>query len=116
MSANRIDRIVSVTPTGETFRPRAIESPAGGSWSWMIPDREVVVRLPPGSDWVLDRHATLAHLVEPDGSIVVWLAVVDERWLEVLLLRCGPGVEVLDPPEWSTLASRAAAAVAAHYV
>lgn len=112
----RIDRIVSVTPTGEVFRPRAIASPAGETWSWMIPEREVVVRLPAGSDWVLDRHATLAHLVEPDGSIVVWLAVVDERWLEVLLLRCGPGVEVLDPPEWSTLASRAAAAVAAHYV
>lgn len=111
----RIDRIVSVTPTGDRFTPRAVLSPAGERWAWMIPEREAVVRLPPGSDWVLDRYATLAHRTEPDGWLVVWVSVVDERWLEVLLLRCGPGSEVLDPPDWRTLAQRAAGAAASRY-
>lgn len=111
----RIDRIVSVTPTGHRFTPRPVSSPAGERWSWMIPEREAVLRLPPGSDWVLDRYATLAQHVDQDGSLVLWVSVVDERWLEVLLLRCGPGSEVVDPPEWRSLAQRAASAALSRY-
>lgn len=111
----RIDRIVSVTSTGERFEPRAVDSPAGPTWSWMVPDREVVVRLPPGAQWVLDRYATLAHVVEPDGSLVVWLSVVDEAWLAVLLLRCGPGSEVVSPPELVDVPRDVARAVLARY-
>jgi hypothetical protein len=49
------DRMVSVEGTGQSFEPRDLPVPAGAVWEWMIPDREVVVRLPAGSDWVLDR-------------------------------------------------------------
>ena len=111
----RIDRIVSVTATGEHFEPRSVAVPAGSQWSWMVPDQEVVVRLPPGSDWVLDRYATLAHAVEPGGWLVVWLSVVDESWLAVLLLRCGAGAEVLSPDDLAELPRRTAATVLDRY-
>ena len=87
----RVDRLLSVAPTGEHFAPRRVTPPAGRTWAWMVPDREVVVRLPPGSQWVLDRYATTAHLTSDDGWLTVWLSVVSERWLTALLLRCGPG-------------------------
>ncbi|MEX2627305.1 MAG: WYL domain-containing protein, partial [Ilumatobacteraceae bacterium] len=109
----RIDRIVSVTPTGRHFEPRDVAPPAGSQWTWMVADREVVVRLPPGSEWVLDRYATLAHVLDPAGWSTVWLSVVDERWLAVLLLRCGPGAEVLAPDDLIGLPQRWAEAVLA---
>lgn len=102
----RVDRIVEAGPTGVRFTPRPVTPPAGSSWEWMVPDREVVVRLPPGAEAELDRTATLAHIVEDDGSVVAWLSVVSEAWLASLLVRCGPGAEVLDPPELVDVARR----------
>jgi len=111
----RVDRLLSVAPTGEHFEPRPVRPPAGRTWAWMVPDREVVVRLPRGSEWVLDRYAIAAHTVEPDGSLVVWLSVVSDGWLAALLLRCGPGAEVLDPPDLRDLPARRARAALARY-
>jgi proteasome accessory factor B/proteasome accessory factor C len=111
----RVDRLLSVAPTGEHFEPRPVQPPAGRTWAWMVPDREVVVRLPRGSDWVLDRYAIAAHTVEPDGSLVVWLSVVSEGWLAALLLRCGPGAEVLEPDDLRDLPARRARAALARY-
>lgn len=99
----RVDRLVSVESTGENFEPRDLPVPAGATWEWMIPDREVVVRLPAGSDWVLDRYAVSAHVVEPDGHIVCWLSVVSQSWLAGLLLACGPKAEVITPAEFEGL-------------
>ena len=93
----RVDRIVSAEPTGDVFARREITVSAGRNWQWMIPDQEVVVGLPPGCEWVMDRYATRAHLVRDDGSIVVWLSVVSHTWLMSLLIRCGPGAVILDP-------------------
>jgi predicted DNA-binding transcriptional regulator YafY len=111
----RVDRLLSVAPTGEHFEPRTVQPPAGRTWAWMVPDREVVVRLPRGSEWVLDRYAIGTHAVEPDGSLVVWLSVVSEGWLAALLLRCGPGAEVLEPPDLRDLPARRAHAALARY-
>lgn len=111
----RIDRMVSVTSTGERFAPRDVTPPAGSRWAWMVPEREVVVRLPPGSEWVLDRYATLAHAIGTDGWLAVWLAVVDERWLATLVLRCGPGAEVLAPDDLVDLPRRWADAILDRY-
>jgi len=95
----RVDRLVSVEGTGLNFTPRDLPVPAGTVWEWMIPDREVVVRLPAGSDWVLDRYAVTAHVTEPDGKIVCWLSVVSQTWLAGLLLACGPEAEVITPED-----------------
>lgn len=111
----RVDRIVAVETTGERFEPREIPVPAGAVWEWMIPDREVVVRLPPGSDWVLDRFAVAAHVGEPDGSLVVWLSVVSQTWLTALLLACGGRAEVITPEDLRRLPAERARALLERY-
>lgn len=99
----RTDRVLSVRSLGTYFEPRPVTIPAGRSWTWMVPADDVVVHLPPGSDWVLDRYAIVANIVGEDGWSTVWLSVVSERWLASLLLRCGPGAEVLEPARYADL-------------
>jgi proteasome accessory factor C len=111
----RVDRLVSVESTGENFEPRDLPVPAGATWEWMVPDREVVVRLPAGSDWVLDRYAVSAHVVEPGGQIVCWLSVVSQSWLAGLLLSCGHEAEVITPGEFEGLARDRARTLLALY-
>jgi predicted DNA-binding transcriptional regulator YafY len=111
----QVDRLLSVAPTGEHFEPRPVRPPAGRTWAWMVPDREVVVRLPPGSNWVLDRYATAAHVADAEGWLTVWLSVVSEGWLATVLLRCGPGAEVLAPSDLRDLPARRARAALARY-
>ncbi len=111
----RVDRMVSVEGTGQSFEARDLPVPAGAVWEWMIPDREVVVRLPAGSDWVLDRYAVAAHVVEPDGKIVCWLSVVSQVWLAGLMLSCGPEAEVITPADLHSIARDRAGALLDHY-
>jgi predicted DNA-binding transcriptional regulator YafY len=112
----RVDRLLSVVPTSVRFVHRPVTPPAGRTWQWMVPDREVVLRLPPACEWVLDRYAVTASAdPDADGSRSVWLSVVSDRWLESLLLRCGPGVAVLHPPDLADLPARAASAALARY-
>lgn len=111
----RVDRIVSLVPTGERFEPRRVQPPAGVTWEWMVPAIDVVVRLPPGNDWVLEGYATSASLRDDDGALTVWLEVVSERWLAALLLRCGAGAEVLAPERFVDLPMRSAKAALARY-
>jgi predicted DNA-binding transcriptional regulator YafY len=111
----RVDRLVAVEGTGTNFEPRDLPVPAGAVWEWMIPDREVVVRLPAGSDWVLDRYAVTAHVDEPDGGIVCWLSVVSQSWLAGLLLACGPDAEVIAPVDLHTISRDRAAALLDRY-
>jgi hypothetical protein len=42
--------------------------------------------------------------------------VASQRWLERLLLRLGPDAELVDPPEWRSLAADIARRVLARYV
>ncbi|MGH9132400.1 MAG: WYL domain-containing protein, partial [Ilumatobacteraceae bacterium] len=111
----RVDRLLSVVPVDVFFEPRPVTPPTGRTWSWMVPHREVVVRLPPGSDWVVDRYATIAHVVGEDGWLTVWLSVVSEPWLASLVLRCGPGAEVVEPSEFADLPARRARAALERY-
>lgn len=111
----RVDRVISVEPTGATFTPRSVTPPAGRVWEWMIPDRQVVIVVPPGCDWVRDRYAVTASVALEDGSMVLWLSVVSDTWLASLLIRCGAGAEVLSPPEMVGLSSRLAAELAERY-
>jgi predicted DNA-binding transcriptional regulator YafY len=111
----RVDRLVAVEGTGLNFEPRDLQAPAGAVWEWMIPDREVVVRLPAGSDWVLDRYAVTAHVEEPDGGLVCWLSVVSQAWLAGLLLACGPAAEVIAPAELQMISRDRAIALLDRY-
>lgn len=111
----RIDRIESVSPTGETVAARDVELP--GEWFTGQDDSITVVRLrvQPRGTWIVERYPVRAVSAGPEGTTDVELAVVSERWLAKLLLRLGPDATVLDPVEWRDLGSRTAATVLARY-
>ncbi|MCU1488746.1 MAG: pafC [Acidimicrobiaceae bacterium] len=94
-----LDRISAARPLGETFAARQLpeELEAPGAFTGGGRTLEVELSLPE------DR----VHLVQPfalgaperrGDDAVVRLAVADERWLGLLLLRLGPEAKVLSPP------------------
>jgi proteasome accessory factor C len=110
----RVDRIESWQRTGVIDAPRDVDAPS--SDEWFVDDElpTTRLRLAPSAGWVIERYPTLN--VEKDGTgWIVELAVTDERWLAELLLRLGPGADVLAPAEWVGLGARAAEALLARY-
>lgn len=110
----RVDRIESAEITGAHFEPPAWSPPA----EVFQPGPEATVAtvlLPEPAAWLLEGHPVLSRAEEPDGRVRVEIAVGGEAWLARLLLRAGPGGEVVDPPELADAGRRAAAAVLEAY-
>jgi proteasome accessory factor C len=110
----RIDRISELAPTGEVFTHRSVARPES-SWFTPGPDTvEVTLALRAGAAWVAERYPMLAVRRTDDG-LEADLVVVNERWLERLLLRLGPDVTVLAPERWRSLQTDAAARLLSRY-
>ncbi len=94
----RVDRILEMTTTGETFERPEIELPEPGRWFTQEGIPQVKLRLRPGAMWITERYPML-EVGERDsqGWVPVTLAVVSSDWLERLLLRLGPDAEVVVP-------------------
>lgn len=94
----RIDRIESVTATGERFAPEDEAEP---------PDRffvdadvpRAVIRLAPDAQWVIEQYPVDGTVVvaSPAGWVEARLAVSSERWLSRLLIRLGPDAVLVEP-------------------
>jgi len=106
----RVDRVLSVRPTGQTVAPPGPGEPAaasaqradGGSEAAFVPGPDATVaRVAVDDDarWLTEALPTLSVDRLPDGRTVVQLAVASTVWFDRLLLRLGPHAEVLDPPE-----------------
>lgn len=93
----RLDRIVSVAPTGETFVP---PEPLPDFAVFEVSDDvdRVRLRLGPGARWVPQNFPCESVSESADGTTEVVLAVGATPWFERLLLRLGPEVEVLEAP------------------
>jgi proteasome accessory factor C len=117
----RVDRILAVRPTGETVPSRTAPPPSGPApltdlvFTPRPDDRRVTLRLAPAVAWVADDLPLDDRADEADGSVRVTLAVSGDAFLERLLLRLGPAVEILGPPEAVALRAAAAARVLARY-
>ena len=110
----RVDRIEAVRPTGERFPPPEGAPPA----EVFDPGPETpvaTVLLPAGSGWIVESLPVLAIDHEPDGRLRVELAVGGAAWLARILLRAGPGSEVVEPPELAGEVAAEARAVLARY-
>lgn len=92
----RIDRIEGVRTTGDVAEPAEVSIPA------FFDDAELpVVRLSlaPEASWVIDRYPMLeVGAPDPAGWIEVSLVASSEWWLDRLLVRLGPAVDVIDAP------------------
>ena len=112
----RIDRFESVVETGEGGEPAEPGEVAGGAPEWFAEGGlpQVTLRLAPAATWVVERYPV--DEVVPDGDgIVARFAVASERWLERLLLRLGADAEVVEPPQWRSLAGEVATRVLRRY-
>ena len=113
----RVDRVLSVRPTGKTVaRPdgdgtpdagadgdaSAGQRPADVGEAAFVPGPDATVARVAVDDagrWLIDAFPHLGIDSLPDGRTVITLAVASPVWFDRLLLRLGPHAEVLDPPE-----------------
>jgi proteasome accessory factor C len=99
----RLDRVVSVEPTDETFeRPASFdpiayaESPWGGAFTEGL---ECELDLAAEAEWVADYFPLLASERRPDGRLRVRLATQELSWMVRLVLRLAPDAQPVSPPE-----------------
>jgi proteasome accessory factor C len=115
----RIDRFEGWERTGAIdAAPQGaapVVPPSGDSWFVDSDVPSVVLRLAPAARWAAERYPLRDENEEPDGVIVVRMAVANERWLRTLLLRLGPHASVLEPQEWHDLGADAARQVLQRY-
>ncbi|MDA8291280.1 MAG: WYL domain-containing protein [Actinomycetota bacterium] len=97
----QLDRVAEVRGTGERFEPRALPDELTGAraFSGGPSSRIARIALPPGSQPLVDHLAAGPTERAEDGRLVVPIRVGGASFLGRLLLRLGPGAEVLDPPE-----------------
>jgi len=100
----RIDRILECQVTDRRAIPMVSALPTPGTWFAEAGVDRAVLRIPRTHAWIFERYP-VDSVVPVDGSNAfdVTLPVADERWLERLLLRAGPDVEVLEPQRWRGL-------------
>jgi proteasome accessory factor C len=123
----RIDRVLSVRPTGEKVT-RPADGPAADAGAEhrsgevgeaaFVPGPDAVVARVAVDDagrWLTDAVPTLGLEVLDDGRTVVHLAVASTVWFDRLLLRLGPHGEVLGPPELAQSGRQAAERLLARY-
>ncbi len=111
----RVDSFKSVADHG----PR----PQGGTQTLathgsFVPDAGAdvaVVRVAERALWLSDSIPSIARRREPDGSVVMALAVSGPAWLERILLQAGSGAVVVAPTEMLDLAADAAGRVKQRY-
>jgi proteasome accessory factor C len=77
--------------------------------------RTVRLSLDPSSTWMVESIPTAGVPESVDGRVELDVVVGGNAWLERLLLRLGPDVRVIDPPELRNLASDAAARILLRY-
>nr|NLI50777.1 WYL domain-containing protein [Propionibacterium sp.] len=111
----RLDRIVAVTPTDRPVADHGEPPGWAGGWLDHRPDAvEVTLTLAPAGRWITEYYPLRS--VEPAGDGVrATLLVADPVWLRRLLLRLGPAVLAVDPPEAAASARDAARAALAAY-
>jgi proteasome accessory factor C len=77
--------------------------------------RRVRLSLDPSSAWMVESIPAAGSPESVDGRLELDVVVGGNAWLERLLLRLGPDVRVIDPPELRNLAADAAARILLRY-
>lgn len=110
----RVDRITRAALTGEGFEPpprRLDDLP--GVYHPQPHDSTVVLDLEPPAHWIAANYPNEGVEERPGGSLRVRLRVSERPWLERVLLRGGPHVQMVEGD--SAAAPEAAARVLARY-
>ncbi len=99
----RLDRVVSVEPTGEPFERPAGFDPAGytrNPWGGAFTEGlECELDLGRDAEWVGDWLPILSSQRRADGRLRVRLATHELAWVVRLVLRLAPDAEPVSPPQ-----------------
>jgi proteasome accessory factor C len=112
----RVDRIRAVHATGQqvdTLDPDAL--PIREVFNPGPDDVRVTLVVPGESAWIGEKYPAESVEEVPDGRSRIVLAVSEPSWLERLLLRLGPDVEIESPADWIDRRTAAASRVLARY-
>ncbi len=105
-----------VRPTGEHFDPATTGGGSGAGVFHPRPsDRRVTLVLDPDAGWVVESYPVESVEERPDGRLKVVLVANERAWLERLLLRLGPSVEISEPAEVRVEAAQAARRLLVRY-
>ena len=105
----RLDRITSMTTTGDRFEPVEQVVDRAGGFDLPSDVARVTVEIPPAGAWVAEQYPVDDVAEVGDGRLRVTLPVTARPWLERLLLRLGPDATVVDAPADLAEAGRSAA-------
>jgi len=112
----RLDRIVAVTPSRQAVADHGAAPSFEGGWLDHRPDAvEVTLDLAPDGAWITEYYPLRSVATLPGRGVRVSLLVADPVWLRRLLLRLGPAVLAVDPPEGAASARTAARDALSHY-
>lgn len=112
----RMERIADAVPTGEPSSDRGTPPPVPEDWNATLPFRgEVTVQVTQDGRWVSEYYPVRSVEHHDDGTCSVRLGIVDDTWLQALLLRLGPAVVSVDPPSAAQPARDAALEAVAMY-
>jgi proteasome accessory factor C len=111
----RIDRVLSIEPTGVVDAPRAVTLPDPQRWFSDEPEMSrVELHVRADRFWMIERYP-LDQVTREGDTITVSLPVSSEQWLARLLLRLGGAAMVVSPERWTTLAATVANDVLRQY-
>ena len=112
----RVDRIESLTVSGQAENEAPDSMPEPGIWFADAEIERVTLGVAPHGRWIYERYPVdEVSSPDADGWVEVRLAVTSRQWLERLLLRLGDAVEVVDPSSMRVVRSEAAARVLGCY-
>ncbi|MFT3875141.1 MAG: WYL domain-containing protein [Propioniciclava sp.] len=105
----RLDRIVAVAPTQDAVGEHGAVPALASGWLDERPDAaEVSLDLRPGGHWITEYLPVDAVERLPGDLVRARLRVADPAWFRRMLLRLGPAVARIDPPEAAASAVDAA--------
>ncbi len=111
----RVDRIAAAEATDTPGGDHGPPPTHAGSWIDSRPDAVPVrLDLDERARWVSEYYP-VRSVADLDGGLRVELLVADPAWLRALLLRLGPLVRGVDPPELGESAAQAAGEALAAY-
>ena len=93
----RADRIRSVERTGAGFEPRGLEGAGRPLYTPGQDDLRVRLRVSPAARWVAEYYETSEERELEGGGLELVIPASRLGWLERLILRLGPDVEILEP-------------------
>lgn len=105
----RLDRIVAVEETGQAVGGHGPVPALASGWLDERPDAaEVILDLRPAGHWITEYHPMVSVQRLPGDILRARMLVADPAWFRRLLLRLGPAVARIDPPEAAASAIEAA--------